>query len=1225
MKTAILKEQYTQQGIFTDPGKLSYLYNDLPDEIPELIKVVQNLMIHPMHTELYNQSFSSTQIKEEEQIRSVEKMLERIKSINPLPITAPRTSEDKLIGICRDHSLLLVSMLRHKKIPARIRVGFANYFDSEIEIETHWVTEYWDNDQEKWILVDPQIDYLQIKKHKITINPLDLERDQFYTAGHAWVESSSGSKKAEDFGYNKKWRGWTILRSSLIQDLLCLNLIEPLAWDFWGKITSEPFSKLKKEDKDLLDRISSLTAYADSNDTAIMELYKSIPLKYEVENSIKLLNSGGDKITEKLKSSPFESLLNSDRKEESESSYTGELSFDTGLSADQGKEEIIIRGARQNNLKGIDINIPKNKMTVITGVSGSGKSSLAFDTLYAEGRRRYMSSLSAYARRFTDTMEKPDLDHIIGVHPAIAIEQKTVSRNPRSTVGSISDTYDYLRVLYSQLGLHHCPSCGNSIESLPPGQLADKLVNSFFNSLNFFVNNRYMDISLVKSNIGSLTDDIDNMYRKNDGVIQAKIDNSLIVKFTRDYICPDCNIKIDPVKPVNFNDNSYDGSCPECSGLGKKMVVEPDLIITRPELSLLDGASPWFGVLRKKERNANWMMGEMFALAEYHKVDLNDSWENYPEEFKHEVLYGNNGKVLSWQYKMGKAGRTGEIKRSAVGATYNINKIFRGTTSEKGRDTINKFFRELPCSVCNGEKIGPVARLVTLENKRYPEVASMTIKEVSDWLDRVTRLNINNKNVNDIITDLKNRLKFLTNVGLHYLGLNRPAPTLSGGEGQRIRLATQLGSGLSGILYVLDEPSIGLHPRDHNPLIAAMKELSRGGNTVVVVEHNRETMLAADNIVDIGPGAGINGGNIVSSGSPEHIIKDSKSLTGKYLMPDKTANRTSNKPKIGKKRIVLKSASLNNLKNVDLTLPLGNFIGISGVSGSGKSSLISKTLVPAIKGRLKGDEKCTAFYKQLSGTEHISDIINVTQEPIGRTPRSNPATYVEILDPIRKLFASTKEAKDKELKLSHFSFNSKSGACTECGGLGKRKVEMNFLPDTYTTCPECSGKRYNREVLGVKWNGKSIADILEMDIDSAVEFFKEYPQIFNMVNTLKQVGLGYIKLGQSALTFSGGEAQRIKLAKELCKKNSGSNLYILDEPTTGLHFADVERLIELLKKLVDSGNTVVVIEHNMDVLSVTDWIIDLGPDGGDNGGYIIAEGTPLDIKNNNESVTGRFL
>ena len=616
------------------------------------------------------------------------------------------------------------------------------------------------------------------------------------------------------------------------------------------------------------------------------------------------------------------------------------------------------------------------------------------------------------------------------------------------------------------------------------------------------------------------------------------------------------------------------------------------------------------------------MVGEMYALAEYHNVDLEKPWNDYPETFKSEVLFGNNGTILEWEYTIGKAGRKGSISRAAVGAVYNINRLLRGTTSEEGRQRLFRYMKRIPCSVCKGEKIGPIARLVTLGEKRYPEIANMTIQEVSAWL-KMLKLN-DNKTVRDLITDLDNRLGLLLNVGLHYLTLDRSAPSLSGGEGQRIRLATQLGSGLSGILYVLDEPSIGLHPRDFRPLINSIRELGDSGNTVLVVEHNRETMLAADHIIDVGPGAGVNGGYIVSQGSPEKIKKDINSITGSFLNDIKGV-KVRRSRSLGKKWIKLKGASLNNLKQVDLAIPIGNFIGISGVSGSGKSSLISKTLVPAIEKRLSGKSSALDSCTDLSGIENIDAIMNVTQAPIGRTPKSNPATYIDILDPIREIFADTPDAKRLKLDKKYFSFNSKYGACAECGGLGKKKVEMNFMPDSYSVCPDCQGARYNRKVLEVKWKGHTISDILSMDIDEAEILFREYPNIDIMLKTLQNVGLGYIKLGQNALTFSGGEAQRIKLAKELCKKQNGRNIYILDEPTTGLHFADVKKLIVLLQKLTDAGNTVVVIEHNMDLLSSTDWIIDMGPDGGDEGGLIIAEGTPEKITELHCSSTGKYL
>lgn len=1226
--TMVRSSFYLEQGIFTDPGRFSDKFKSLPDGVDNLIKVVQNLMVHPMEADIYGLNFTSSQIKEEEQLRSAEQIIEKITQIDPRDLNQKRDIKDKIIGICRDHAILLTSMLRYKGIPARIRVGFASYFDSEIDIQTHWVVDYWNKDKGCWVFIDPQIDSLQIKKHNIQIDPLNIKESEFYSAGRAWLLVNSGEKRADDFGLNKKWRGLPVLKSSLIHDFLCLNSIEPLAWDIWGELASKSYSKLNKSERDILDHLALLTASRESDEKRITELYSSLDLKREVDNKLRILSLNTEQIdiATKLKTSIFDSFNPDIYESQDHSSIENKTSINLDLGSDfnNNRNEIVIRGARQNNLKNIDVSIKKNRLTVVTGVSGSGKSSLAFDTVYAEGRRRYMASLSAYARRFVDSLEKPEIDHIIGVHPAIAIEQKTVSRNPRSTVGSISEIYDYLRVLFSGIGLPHCPCCGSSIEAVSSSLLAEKLLNQ--NRYNFIMLkalDKSVKVYLDKMSTESLTEEIDTLYKES-CVIEAVLDSEFSLKFTRERKCIDCGIEIDELKPALFNQNSVDGSCPECSGLGKKLEVDPGLIVTDENLSLLDGASPWFGELRKKRRSANWMVGEMYALADYHGVDLNKSWKEYPEDFKKEVLYGSNGKIVRYEYSNGKSSSLSVIERAAVGAVYNITRLYRGANCEESRNRLNQYFKEISCPVCREEKIGPVARLVTVGGVRFPEVANMTVEGVQNWLRSIERLCNYNRAIWDIIKDIENRLKFLLDVGLHYLALSRPAPTLSGGEGQRIRLATQLGSGLSGILYVLDEPSVGLHPRDHEPLIKSMKDLTYGGNTVLVVEHNRETMLEADYIIDIGPGAGVNGGEVVSQGSPEDIIKCEKSLTGRYLN-NNILVRSDKKRAIGKKTIDLISAKLNNLKDVDLSIPLGNFIGISGVSGSGKSSLISKTLVPALENAIKGRAYLNESFKELRGWEHIGRVINVTQEPIGRTPRSNPVTYVEIFDHIRSIFVKQDRSKELGLDKSYFSFNSKKGCCSECGGLGKKKIEMNFLPDGFSQCPECKGKRFNRSVLQVLWKGFSIADILDMDIDRAYKLFSEFPVIESMLKTLIDVGLGYIKLGQSALTFSGGEAQRIKLAKELCKKGDGRSLYILDEPTTGLHFSDVEKLLILLQKLVDAGNSVIVIEHNMDVLSSVDWIVDLGPDGGDKGGYILAQGRPEEIINNKSSVTGRYL
>jgi excinuclease ABC subunit A len=972
-----------------------------------------------------------------------------------------------------------------------------------------------------------------------------------------------------------------------------------------------------------------------------------------------------------------------------------------------GFDAIFIRGARQHNLKNVDVTIPRNKLTVVTGVSGSGKSSLAFDTLYAEGRRRYVGSLSTLARRIVGQMEKPEVDHILGLVPSIAIEQGSVSRNPRSTVGTVTEVQDYLRVLFARVGTRHCPQCGRAVKPQTARRIADQLaalvpgtrfqllapvvrnregthvdvlerarVDGFSHAridgemqeldavialdeddahtvelvvgqfVSGEVNKEEVDIvdkgegggdmasnSLYPDSLSTffssrLFDAVETGLGAGDGYLTVILEDGEELLLTQRMVCPHCDVFFFELSPALFSFNNPDGMCSDCNGLGVKLDVDPDLVVTDPDRSLLDGASPWYGELRRVKPSGNWMRSELFALADVRQVDLELPWRQLPESFRYAALHGTGDEIISWTYDMKKRGRSISFERPVAGAINNIKRLLQQTRSEGIRQQLMGFMREQPCPTCGGERLGAEGRFVTVGGTRFPEVASMTLAEVHEWVTGLAqRLSPEQRQIAaEILGELEGRLESLLNVGLHYLALDRPAPTLSGGEGQRIRLATQLGSGLTGLLYVLDEPSIGLHPRDHRALLDTLIRLRDAGNTVVVVEHDEDAMRAADWLIDLGPGAGTLGGEVVAAGTPQEVMADPASLTGQYLggaLQVVSPNGTEWREPDG--WLTLVDAQLHNLKGIDARFPLGLMTCVTGVSGSGKSSLVIQTLSPALAHALQGVGDASGPHVCIEGLDRIDKVIDVDQSPIGRTPRSNPATYVGAFDEIRKLFAQTPEAKERKYKARRFSFNAKDGRCEVCEGHGRRRIEMHFLPDVWVTCSECEGKRFNRQTLEITYQSKSIADVLDMDVEEALAFFSDHDKTARILQTLHDVGLGYLKLGQSALTLSGGEAQRVKLAKELCRPDTGRTVFILDEPTTGLHFADIQKLLNVLHRLTDAGNTVIVIEHNLDVIKAADWVIDLGPEGGDAGGYVVAEGTPGEVAQVGESYTGRFL
>ena len=932
---------------------------------------------------------------------------------------------------------------------------------------------------------------------------------------------------------------------------------------------------------------------------------------------------------------------------------------------------IYIKGARENNLKNIDVEIPRDKLVVVTGLSGSGKSSLAFDTIYAEGQRRYVESLSSYARMFLGQMDKPDVDYIDGLSPAISIDQKTTSKNPRSTVGTVTEVYDYLRLLWARVGVPHCPKCGKEIKQQTIDQIVDRIMElpqgtkiqilapvirskkgEHVKVLEDAKKSGYVrarvdgavydlaeEIKLEKSKKHNIEIIVDRLVIKPD--ITRRLTDSAEtalslagglmyvdlpgggeqLTFSQNYACDDCGISIEELTPRLFSFNSPHGACPKCTGLGVQMLIDPELIMPNPNLSIMDGgltASGWNNV-----RGDSISRMYFDALAKRYHFKLTDPIKELPKEAIDAILYGTKGEALQLRYEKNEG--FGVIKREFEGIVNNLERRYRETQSPAMRADIEECMSEVNCPECNGRRLKKTALAVTVGGMNIAEFTELSIFKALEFIDG---LELNEKDAmiaERIIKEIKARLGFLVSVGLGYLSLSRSAATLSGGESQRIRLATQIGSSLMGVLYILDEPSIGLHQRDNEKLLATLKQLRDLGNTLIVVEHDEDTMRAADWIVDVGPGAGVNGGRIVAAGTAEDICACTESITGQYLSGKKFIPVPDKRRAGNGKRLIIRGACENNLKNIDVEIPLGELVVVTGVSGSGKSSLINEILYKSLaaeKNRVKvRPGKCAG----IEGMENVDKVIALDQSPIGRTPRSNPATYTGVFNDIRDLFASTQDAKLRGYGQGRFSFNVKGGRCEACSGDGLIKVEMHFLPDVYVPCDVCGGKRYNRETLEVKYKGKNIADVLDMTVEEACTFFENQPKILNKIKTLYDVGLGYVKLGQSSTTLSGGEAQRVKLATELSKRSTGSTVYVLDEPTTGLHIADVHRLINILDKFVEAGNTVVVIEHNLDVIKVADRIIDLGPEGGDMGGELVFSGTPEECAECERSYTGQFL
>ena len=935
------------------------------------------------------------------------------------------------------------------------------------------------------------------------------------------------------------------------------------------------------------------------------------------------------------------------------------------------EDKIIIKGAKEHNLKNIDLELPRNKFIVFTGLSGSGKSSLAFDTRYAEGQRRYVESLSAYARQFLGQMEKPNVEYIEGLSPAISIDQKTTSKNPRSTVGTVTEIYDYLRLLFARIGQVHCPTCGKLISQMTIQEIVDKMMDfeertklqilspvvrgqkgthkkvienikkegfvrirvdgenyEVTDDIELNKNQKHnievvVDRIVIKDGIeGRLADSIETAVKLSDGLVIAQIIDGEEILYSTKFACPEHGIGIEELSPRMFSFNSPFGACDTCNGLGESKEVDPDLVIPNKELSIKQGAIAAWGSVSASDDTYYSKMVQ--SLAKHFNVSLNTPFKDLPDDFIQELLYGQDNIMVEFVFES-KFGGTRQYKAPFEGVIINLERRYRETNSEYSREKIEEYMGETPCPKCKGARLRKEVLSVLVDKKNIMDVTDFSVNDLIDFIENINLTEKQKFIGHEILKEIKGRASFLRDVGLDYLNLSRKAGTLSGGEAQRIRLATQIGSALVGVLYVLDEPSIGLHQRDNDRLIRTLRHLTDIGNTLIVVEHDEDTMRESDYVVDIGPGAGVHGGEIVAQGTLEEILENPDSITGQYLSGKKQIHIPEEIREGNGNYIEIVKATENNLKNLSVKFPLGKFTCITGVSGSGKSTLINDILYKGIAGRINKLRERPGKHKEIKGIENIDKIINIDQSPIGRTPRSNPATYTGVFDMIRDLFAATNEAKARGYKKGRFSFNVKGGRCEACKGDGIIKIEMHFLPDVYVPCEVCKGERYNRETLQVKYKDKTISDILDMNVEEAFNFFENIPNIKRKLETLMDVGLSYIKLGQPSTQLSGGEAQRIKLASELSKRPTGKTLYILDEPTTGLHMADVDKLIHVLQRLADTGNSIVVIEHNLDVIKTCDYIIDLGPEGGDKGGKIVATGTPKEVSKVEDSYTGIFL
>ena len=1298
---------YQTHSPMTDPGEYAYLYDDLPDDFQQLFEIINGVLLHAHDArDLYGPT--STQ-RREQFLRTMRQRLARIIELDPSSLTVPRDVKQQ-IGYCRDFAVFITSILRHKGYAARTRAGFGAYIDYSPQPPyrgDHWVTEYWNPTTSSWHLIDGELGGEDIDRMLDRIKrPLNEGLDfsnlrvnqDFYLAPYSWLGCRSEEIDVKLYRHNEHWRGWPMLRGNLLHDFQTLNNLDMGLFDYWDDLHAKPESEISSKDRELLDRIAQVCLDPDDTLDEMRALFEELPRTRVIRSRLHLvgiLGDGDSKTASDLLESDMPRLI-----ELTETSGAEILSIEStqpegqpehpALNTEDLKDYdgITILGARQNYLKNIDVRIPREKLVVITGVSGSGKSSLAFDTIYAEGQRRYIESLSSFARQFMRQMEKPQVDKVVGLNPAVAIEQHTISPNSRSTVGSITEVIDYLRILFARVGRMHCPQCGRAVEAQSAYQIAKRLVrlpagtrlqvlaplnrygrykptevldqartqgfgrvridgemvdleNPCFWEKSGFLKNSENTIEALVAEISIPKDssashfasqchlNIERALEVGKGIVIIAFEEEEL-HLSNDRVCPACILTLPRLEPRILNPNTIFGMCLECSGLGLKLEVDPDLIITKPHRSLMEDASGFYMLKDLRKSTSTYWINYIHGIADYYGADLEKPWNELPEDFRRTLIYGSEGKKI--QIEFGAESETGSFQvsrnRELDGVIHHVNRLYRQTKSENQRRYYRQFMSEQPCPQCNGERLNKEARFVTLANRRFPEITDKSIGDLLTWVRNLkSQLDARQLVIgSELIAEVEERLQFICDVGLHYLTINRPGPTLSGGEAQRIRLASQIGSELMGVLYVLDEPSIGLHPRDHQALLDLLCHLRDAGNTVLVVEHDAETMLSADWLIDIGPGAGSAGGELVAEGCPADVMTNPASLTGSYLSGERSVisgNEGDHRTPEG--WIRLRGASLHNLKSVDVDFPLGILTCITGVSGSGKSSLITQTLSPALSQILHDGREVPGNYDILEGAERLRRVIHITQDPIGRNPRSNPGTYVGVLTQIRKVFATTEIAQERGYPEGYFSFNAKGGRCEACEGYGANKVKLHFMADVWVRCSECEGSRFMPQILEIRYKDANIADVLEIDIEAAFELFEDQPKIKRMLATLLDVGLGYIKLGQSATTLSGGEAQRVKLAKELSRSSRGATIYLLDEPTVGLHFADIQKLLDILHRLVDAGNTVMVIEHNLDVIRTADWVIDLGPEGGEEGGYIVAEGTPEEISAVDASYTGQFL
>ncbi|MGD8792180.1 MAG: excinuclease ABC subunit UvrA [Anaerolineae bacterium] len=1264
---------YATHSPISDPDPYAYLYDDLPDDLEQLFQIINGVLVHKFDAD---DLYQPTSIQRKEQfLRTMQQRLARIIELDPSSLTVPREMKEKQIGYCREYAVFMTSILRHKGYAARTRAGFGEYFVRNPAYKgDHWLTEYWDAGQGRWRLVDADIggsDLARLEEKAKAPLKSDLDfsdvraGDAFHLAPDAWLRCRSGEERIDLFRHNAHWRGWPMLRGNLLHDFQALNKLEMGLFDYWDDLHLKPESAMTARDKALLDQIARLTLEPEATFDEMRALFEELPRTRVIRSRLHLLGIGGGGQGQMAAANDLRGS-DADRLTALTTSHDGPVVSPAGdVQVEPGRVEprdrvavdldasryIIVLGARQNNLKNIDVQIPRNKLVVITGVSGSGKSSLAFDTIYAEGQRRYIESLSSFARHFAKQMDKPLVDQVIGLNPAVAIDQRAINPNSRSTVGSLTEVIDYLRLLFARLGQMHCPQCGravkpqsaqqiaNALVELPPGTPFQVLGDSRSGAgaqgegrtellvaelvVPGMVNDRERNTFHAQA-----VDAVDRAFEVGKGIVILGIDGETL-RLSEQNACPECALHLPRLEPRLLNANTIFGMCNECHGLGLELQVDPELIITKPHRSLLEDASAFYPYRNLRKSSSQYWVNFIRGIADYYGADLEKPWNELPEDFRRALIYGSKEEIhIEFGTETESGSFRAERTRQIPGAIHHINRLYRQTKSENARRQYMQFMRRMPCPACNGERLNREARFVTLAGRRFPEVSDLSIGALLAWI-RSLKPGLNEQQLQigeELLAGIEERLQFICDVGLHYLSLGRPAPTLSGGEAQRIRLASQIGSELVGVLYVLDEPSIGLHSRDQMALIGLLKHLRDLGNTVLVVEHDAETMREADWLIDLGPGAGELGGELVAAGTPQEVMAQAESLTGQYLA-GKLAVRAPDRDRLRAPRgwLTLKGARLHNLKGIDARFPLGTFICITGVSGSGKSSLITQTLSPALARALHDARELPGPHDGLEGAEQIDRVIHITQAPIGLNPRSNPATYVGVWDEVRKIFARTEQAKALGYGRSHFSFNTKAGRCEACDGYGANKVKMHFMADVWVRCQVCEGKRFTPQTLGIRYRGLNIADILDMDVQQAFEFFADQPRIEPMLRTLLDVGLGYVKLGQSAPTLSGGEAQRIKLARELSRRVIGHILYILDEPTTGLHFVDIQNLLDILHRLVDAGHTVMVIEHNLDVCRTADWIVDLGPEGGEDGGYIVAEGTPAEIAAVEASYTGQSL